>query len=52
MKKLILGFLCIAAVIFVVCSMCAWDKGNIGFGRLIIQAAIGVAVEWFALKNM
>lgn len=52
MQKLIFGLLCVVAVIFIIGSACAWSNGNIGIGQMLIQVAIGLAVEWFALKNM
>lgn len=52
MKKLILGLLCVASLIFVIGSAGAWDNGNIGLAQMLIQVAIGVVVEWFALKAM
>lgn len=52
MKKLILALVAFAALIFVIGSACAWSNGDIGFIRLLIQAAIGVGAEWFALKKM
>ena len=52
MKTFILGLVSVAAIIFVIGSACAWDNGDIGFGQMFIQAAIGACAEWFALKNM
>ena len=52
MKKLILGLVSVLALIFVIGSACAWSDGGIGFGQMLIQAAIGVVVEWFALKGI
>ena len=52
MKKLILVLVTFASAIFVIGSACAWSNGDIGFVRLLIQAAIGVGAEWFALKKM
>lgn len=52
MKKLILALVALAALIFIIGSACAWSNGDIGFIRLLIQAAIGVGAEWFALKKM
>jgi uncharacterized membrane-anchored protein YjiN (DUF445 family) len=52
MKKLILALVAFAALVFVIGSACAWSNGDIGFIRLLIQAAIGVGAEWFALKKM
>ena len=52
MKKLALMLLCIAAFILIIGSVGALDNGNIGFGQCFVQSAIGLAVEWFALKNI
>lgn len=52
MKKLILALLSVASLIFVIGSACAWDNGNIGIFQCIMQCAMGVCVEWFALKKM
>ena len=52
MKQLALAFLCVAALIFTVGSVGAWDNGNIGGLQGLIQVAIGIAVEWFALKKI
>ena len=52
MKKSTLIFLSVLALVFVIGSACAWSNGSIGFGQLCIQVAIGVAVEWFTLKEM
>ena len=52
MKTFILALVSFAALIFVIGSACAWSNGNIGFGQLLIQAAIGGAIEWLSLKNI
>lgn len=52
MKTFILFILSIVAVLFVMGSGGALMHGNIGFGRFVLQVAIGVIVEWFALKKM
>lgn len=52
MKKLILATLTILALIFAIGSTCAWSNGDIGFLRCVIQVAISVSIEWFALKKM
>lgn len=52
MKKLFFGCLCVAAFIFVIGSVGALDNNSITFLQCAIQVAIGVTVEWFALKNM
>lgn len=52
MKNFILILVSVAALIFVIGSASAWDNGNIGLGQMLIQVAIGVCAEWFALKNI
>lgn len=52
MKKIILAVLAIIALFAVVGSASAYDNGNISLIRCLFQCAIGVAVEWFALKNL
>ena len=50
--KLALATIAILALGFAVGSICACNAGNIGFIRCLLQVAISVCVEWFALKNM
>ena len=52
MKKLILVSLAVLALIFAVGSVGAFDNGSIGFGQLILQCAIAIAVEWLTLKSL
>ncbi len=52
MKKLILATLAIIALTFLIGSVGAFANNTIGFGQLIIQASISVAVEWFSLKAL
>ena len=52
MKNFILALVAFAALIFVIGSACAWCNKDIGLVQLLIQAAIGVGAEWFALKKM
>lgn len=52
MKKLILGTLTVIAFIFLVCSIGAYDNGNITLFRLLIQVGISVFVEWRSLKAL
>ena len=52
MKNFILVNVGIAAIMFVIGSAGAWDNGSIGFSQMLIQVAIGIAIEWFALKNL
>lgn len=52
MKNLILGLLCVASLVFIIGSVGAWDNGSIGFGRLLIQVAIGGIIEWISLSNI
>ena len=52
MKNIILGLAIPFAIIFIIGSAGAWDKGNITFLQCLIQTAIGTAIEWFALKSI
>ena len=52
MKKLILALLVVAALIFVIGSVCAWSNGNLSVLQCLIHTVIGACVEWFALKNL
>jgi hypothetical protein len=52
MKKIILVAVSIAALIFTIGSLGAFDKANIGLTQCLIQCAIGVCAEWLALKNI
>lgn len=52
MKKFILALVSVAALIFVIGSACAWSNGNINILQCLIQCAIGIGAEWFALKKM
>lgn len=51
MKRFILITLAIITLIFAIGTLGAYDNGNIGFVQFLIQTAICVAVEWFALKK-
>ena len=51
MKQIILGFVMVAALIFIIGSCGAWDEGRIGLGQCLIQSAIGIVAEYLALKN-
>ena len=52
MKKLILAAIATIAFIFAVGSIGAYDNNTIGFGQLILQCAIAIAVEWLTLKSL
>ena len=52
MKKLILLATAIVAFFFLVGSMGAYDNNTIGFGQMLIQAVIAVAIEYFSLKAL
>lgn len=52
MKKLILATLAILALVFVLGSVGAYENGTIGFGQMLIQAGLAVAVEWLTLSHI
>ena len=52
MKRIILAIATVLALIFVLGSVGAYDRGNIGFLQFLIQVGIAVGVEWFALSRL
>ena len=52
MKKLILIAATLIALVAIIGSIGAYDNGNISLIRCLLQVAISVSVECFALKNM
>ena len=52
MKKLVLLTLTVFALFLFIGSIGAYDNNSIGFGQLLIQSAIAVAIEWFSLKSL
>jgi hypothetical protein len=52
MKKLILAFASIIALVFVIGSVGALEHDNINMLQCVIQCAIGVGIEWFALSKI
>lgn len=52
MKQLILVALTVIALIVAIGSVGAYDNNTIGFGQLIIQVGIAVAIEFLALRAL
>lgn len=52
MKKLILVALTVIALILAIGTVGAYDNNTIGFGQLLIQVGIAVAIEWISLKAL
>lgn len=52
MKNTIFATLTILAFICVLGSVGAYDHGNIGFLRFIVQVGISVLVAWFAVRKL
>lgn len=52
MKHIISSIIVVLALVLIIGSVGAYELGNIGFGRCVLQCAVGAIVEWLILKNM